>query len=115
MRKVFGTATAIALGLTASAASAAEFTGTIEEIDRIARNILVSSAGTDETMRFAVSDTNTVGARIDELEEGETVHVFYGAASAEGTAPVNAMQIDQVAIGEWQGPLEGVDRPRARS
>jgi hypothetical protein len=116
MRKVFGAATAIALGLAAGAASAAQFTGTIEEIDLISRNIVVSSsAGTDETMTFAVSETNTVGAMIDQLEEGETVRVFYGAASARGTAPVNAMRSTSSPSRNGEVPWRVSMTPPARS
>lgn len=115
MRKLLGTATAVALALAAGAGSAAQWTGTIEEIDEISRDIMVSnSARPDRTMTFAVSDINTAGATIEDLQEGDTVRVFYAATSAEGTAPVNAMQIDRVEIGAWQGPVEGVDETARR-
>lgn len=97
MRKVLGAATAVALALAAGAASAANWTGTIEEIDETSRNITVSnSARPDQIMVFAVSDTNTVGATIEDLREGDTVNVFYAESDTDSGMPVNAMQIDRV-------------------
>jgi len=97
MRKFLGAATAVALALAAGAASAANWTGTIEEIDEISRNIIVSnSARPDQIMTFAVSDTNTVGATIEDLREGDTVNVFYAESGTDSGMPVNAMQIDQI-------------------
>ncbi|MGH6899283.1 MAG: hypothetical protein ACREJ5_22490 [Geminicoccaceae bacterium] len=101
MRKVYGAATAVALALAAGAASAAEWTGTIEQIDEVSRNIIVSnSVRPDQIMTFAVSDTNTVGATIEDLREGDTVRVFYAESGTESGIPVNAMQIDQVAAAD---------------
>ena len=121
MRRIFGAVTAVGLALAASAASAAEWTGTVEQIDQTAGNIVVSSSTRpDQQMIFAVSDTNTVGATIEDLQEGDQVRVFYAESGTDSGMPVNAMQIDQVAeasdaammgeTAEWQGSVERVDQ-----
>jgi hypothetical protein len=96
--RVFGAATAVALALSAGAASAAEWTGTIEEIDETSRSIVVgNSVRPDQILTFAVSDTNTVGATLEDLQEGDTVRVFYAESGTESGIPFNAMEIDRVA------------------
>jgi Cu/Ag efflux protein CusF len=121
MPKLLAPITAVALALAAGAASAAEWTGTIEEIDEVSRNIVVnSSARPDQQMIFAVSDMNTVGATIDDLQEGDTVRVFYAESGTHSGPIVNAMQIDKVSnpgdaamtgdTAEWEGAVEQVDQ-----
>ena len=97
MRRIIGlTAAAAILGM-ASAASAGEWTGTIKEIDETSRNIVVTDAAApDQEQVFAVSETNTVGATIDDLKEGDQVKIFYADSDTESGQPINAMQIDKV-------------------
>ena len=97
MRRLVGwTAAAAILGM-ASAASAGEWTGTIKEIDETSRNIVVTDAAApDQEQVFAVSETNTVGATIDDLKEGDQVKIFYADSDTESGQPINAMQIDKV-------------------
>jgi hypothetical protein len=77
MHKILAPMTAVALALAARAASAAEWTGTIEEIDEAGSRIVVSDETRPDQKRvFAVSDTNTVGPGLDELEEGDKVSIF---------------------------------------
>ena len=127
MRKLLVPVGATILALSAGTASAAEWTGTIQEIDPVARNIVVSDeARPDQQQIFAVSDTNTVGATIDDLQEGDQVSIFYATPGAPGTTgdPINAMRITKVGgeadaaqmgdTAEWRGAVERVD-PTART
>jgi Cu/Ag efflux protein CusF len=113
--------TAVALALAAGAASAAEWTGTIEEIDEVAGRIVVSDETRPDQQRvFAVSDANTVGPTLDELREGDKVSVFFADDQAGSGQPINAMTIEKVAetgdaamtgdTAEWEGAVEQVDQ-----
>jgi hypothetical protein len=86
------TAAAAIVGM-ASAASADEMTGTVKEIENI---IVTDAAAPDQEKTFAVSDTNTVGATLDDLKEGDQVTIFYADSDSESGMPINAMQIDKV-------------------
>lgn len=88
MRKIFGLTAAMAIAAIASVATASETTGTVEEIDLPQGTILV------EDQLFAVSDTNTVGATIEDLKEGDQVRVFF--ADSDSGDPINAMQVDKL-------------------
>ena len=125
MRKILARLTAVALALAAGAASAAEWTGTITEIDEVANRIVVSDeARPDQEQVFAVSDTNTVGATIQDLQEGDQVSIFYATVGAPTGDPINAMRISKVGeeadaaqmgdTAEWRGSVEQVD-PTART
>ena len=95
IRKMLAPMTAVGLALTAGTASADEWTGTITEIDETAGNIVVTSeTAPDQEEVFTVSDTNTVGATLADLKEGDKVTVFY--ADDDTGDPMNAMQIDKV-------------------
>lgn len=118
MRKIFASATAVALALGAGMASAAEWTGTITEIDQAASNITVSNDA-DEQRIFAVSDMNTVGATIDDLREGDEISVFYSSADEDSGPVINAMTIQKVSetgdaamqdTAQWAGTVEQVDQ-----
>jgi hypothetical protein len=133
MHKILAPMTAVALALAARAASAAEWTGTIEEIDEAGSRIVVSDETRPDQKRvFAVSDTNTVGPGLDELEEGDKVSIFYAESDSDSGHPINATTIEKVAeageaaeMGEtaaWEGAVDEVDeraparlRSRARS
>ena len=98
MRRILAPMTAVALALAAGVASAAEWTGTITEIDEVSRNIVVRNEARPELEQvFAVSETNTVGATIDDLQQGEKVSIFPADDATESGQPINAMQIDKVA------------------
>lgn len=119
MRKILGSFAATALVIGAGAASAGEWTGTVEKIDPVGGNITVSNeVRPEQDMIFAVSDTNTVGATINDLQEGDQVTVFFAGSDTESGMPVNAMQIDVVAeagamataeTAEMEGEIEAVD------
>jgi Cu/Ag efflux protein CusF len=121
MRKILAPMTAVALALAAGAASAAEWTGTITEIDEVAGRIVVSDETRPDQQRvFAVSDENTVGPAMEELREGDKVSIFFADDQSESGQPVNAMTIERVAetgdaamtgdTAQWEGAVEEVDQ-----
>lgn len=127
MRKLLVPIASVTLALAAGAASAAEWTGTIEEIDPVANTIAVNNeTRPDQQQLFTVSEQNTVGASIDDLQEGDQVSIFYATPGAPGTTgdPINAMRITKVGeeadaaqmgdTAEWRGAVEQVD-PTART
>jgi hypothetical protein len=88
MRKLLAIGGAVALGLSAMAASADEVTGTISNID-LTRNTFELEGKT-----FTASPTNTVGAKLSDLMEGDKVTVE--ATDIEtGTQPINAMRLEK--------------------
>jgi Cu/Ag efflux protein CusF len=97
MHRIIGLTAAAAMAAMASAAGAAEWTGTIKDIDETAGHIVVTDeAAPDQEEVFAVSNTNTVGATLQDLKEGDKVRIFYSASEKERSDPINAMQIDKV-------------------
>lgn len=95
MRRIMGLTAAAAIAAMASAASAGEWTGTVKEVDETAGVIVVTDAAApDQEQAFAVSDTNTVGATLEDLKEGDKVTIFYADSDTESGDPINAMQID---------------------
>jgi hypothetical protein len=89
MRKLLAVGAAAALGLSALAASADEVTGTISDID-LTRNTFMLEGKT-----FTASESNTVGAKLSELKDGDKVSVE--ATDIEtGKEPINAMSIKKV-------------------
>jgi hypothetical protein len=89
MRKLLAVGGAAALALWAAAASADEVTGTISNID-VTRNTFMLEGKT-----FTASPSNTVGAKLSELKEGDKVRV--DATDIEtGKQPINAMSIQKV-------------------
>jgi hypothetical protein len=91
MRRMLGVAAAGALAFAVSAASAAELTGTISNID-LTRNTFVLDGRT-----FAASPTNTVGAKLSELEDGDTVKVEVATQDLNtGKQPFNVMVLEKV-------------------
>ena len=85
MRKLLAVGAAAALGLSALAASADEATGTISNIDLNRNTFMV------EGKTFAASPTNTVGAKLSELNEGDKVTVEYSVDPGQEKEPINAM------------------------
>jgi Protein of unknown function (DUF1344) len=91
MQKLVGLAAASALVLMAHAASADEVTGTISSIDLTANTFMVDGK------TYAASPTNTVGTKLGDLEEGDTVKVEFSTADAlDGKQPINAMVLEKV-------------------
>jgi hypothetical protein len=91
---------AIAPALAAGAASAGEWTGTITEIDEVARNIVVRSEAMPERDRvFALFGNTAVGPTIDDLKEGDKVSILFADSDTESGMPVNATTIDKVGEG----------------
>ena len=89
MRKRLAIIGAAALALCAATASADEVTGTISNIDLNGNTFQV------EGKTFTASPTNTVGAKLSELKDGDTVKVE--ATDIEtGTQPINAMRLEKV-------------------
>ena len=88
MRKLLAIGGAVALGLSAMAASADELTGTISNID-LTRNTFMLEGKT-----FTASPTNTVGAKLSDLADGDKVTVE--AAEIEtGKQPINVMRLEK--------------------
>jgi len=88
MRKLLAIGGAVALGLSAMAASADEVTGTISNID-LTRNTFELEGKT-----FTASPTNTVGAKLSDLMEGDQVTVE--ATDIEtGSQPINVMRLEK--------------------
>ena len=89
MRAMLGMATAAVLALMAGGAVADEVTGTISNID------LTRSTFTVEGKTFTASPNNTVGVKLEELKDGDTVRV--DATNIEtGKQPINAMSLQKV-------------------
>ena len=86
MRTILGMATATVLALMAGGAVADEVTGTVQNID-LTRNTFEVEGKT-----FTASPSNTVGVKLDELQEGDKITVE--ATDIEtGKEPINAMTI----------------------
>ena len=88
MRKVLAIGGAVALGLSAMAASADELTGTISNID------LTRSTFMLEGKTFTAVPNNTVGAKLSDLAEGDKVTIE--ATEIEtGKQPINVMRLEK--------------------
>lgn len=91
MRRMLGVAAAVALAFAASAALAAELTGTISSIN-LTRNTFVLDGRT-----FAASPTNTVGAKLSDLAEGDKVKIEVATQDLNtGKQPFNVMSLEKV-------------------
>ncbi|HEX5080285.1 MAG TPA: hypothetical protein VFV80_14125 [Geminicoccaceae bacterium] len=90
MRRMLGVAAAAALAFAASAASAAELTGTISSIN-LTRNTFVLDGRT-----FTASPTNTVGAKLADLKEGDKVTIEVATQDLNtGKQPFNVMSMQK--------------------
>jgi hypothetical protein len=88
MRKLLAIGGAVALGLSAMAASADELTGTISNID------LTRMTFELEGKTFTADPNNTVGAKLSDLMEGDEVTVE--ATDIEtGDQPINVMRLEK--------------------
>jgi hypothetical protein len=91
MRRMLGVAAAAALAFSAGAALAAELTGTISNIN-LTRNTFVLDGRT-----FAASPTNTVGAKLADLAEGDKVKVEVATQDLNtGKQPFNVLVLEKV-------------------
>jgi hypothetical protein len=89
MRKLLAIGGAVALGLSAMAASADELVGTISNIDLTRNTFMV------EGKTFTASPSNTVGAKLSDLMEGDKVRI--DASNIEtGKQPINVMSLQKV-------------------
>jgi hypothetical protein len=90
MQKLLGLAAASALALLAHGASAEEVSGTISNIDLTAATFMVDGK------TFAADPENTVGAKLSDLQDGDTVKVeFSEEDAASGKSPINAMALEK--------------------
>jgi hypothetical protein len=88
MQKIVGIAAASALVLMAHAATAGEVTGAVSNIDLKANTFMVDGK------TYAASPSNTVGVKLGDLEEGDTVTVEFATQDANtGKQPINAMAL----------------------
>lgn len=88
MRKRLAILGAAVVALSAMAASADEVTGTITNIDLNGNTFQV------EGKTFTASPTNTVGAKLSELKEGDRVTVE-AVDIQTGSQPINAMRLEK--------------------
>jgi hypothetical protein len=91
MRKLLAVGGAAAVGLWATAASADQITGPISKID-LTRESFVRGH------YFTASPSNTVGAKLSSLKEGDRVTVEYAGdwTSGGSRGPANAMVLKKV-------------------
>jgi ABC-type glycerol-3-phosphate transport system substrate-binding protein len=91
MRRMLGVAVAAALALSVSAASAEDITGTVSNIDLTRATFMVDGK------TYTASPTNTVGTKLEDLEEGDTVKLSVTTADAQsGKTPINVMTLQKV-------------------
>jgi hypothetical protein len=89
MRKVLAVGGAAALALWAMAASADQLKGTISNID-LTRNTFMLEGKT-----FTASPSNTVGAKLTELKEGDEITINYATVGAAEKEPYNVLAIQK--------------------
>jgi hypothetical protein len=90
MRKLLAAGGAAALALWALAASADEYKGAISNID-LTRNTFQLEGKT-----YTASPTNTVGVKLSELKEGDTVTIHTATVGAATKEPINVMSMKKV-------------------
>ena len=91
MRRLLGVAVAAAMALSVSAASADDITGTISNIDLTRATFMVDGK------TYAASPTNTVGTKLEDLQDGDTVKLSVTTADAQsGKQPINVMILEKV-------------------
>ena len=87
MRRLLGLATASAIAFMAHAVSADEVKGPIEKIDMTNNTFFVGDK------HFTASPENTVGDKLADLQEGDSVKVQFADEESAGGKPINAMQL----------------------
>jgi Protein of unknown function (DUF1344) len=91
MRRMLVVAVAAAMAFSVSAASADEVTGTISDID-LNRSTFVVDGKT-----YAASPTNTIGTKLSDLQDGDTVKIEVATQDAQsGVQPINVMVLEKV-------------------
>lgn len=91
MRRMLGLAAAAAMAFSVSAASAEEITGTVSNIDLTRATFVVDGK------TYTASPTNTVGTKIEDLQEGDTVKLEVATQDAQsGVQPINVMVLEKV-------------------
>ena len=91
MRRMLGLAAAAALAFMVSAASAEEMTGTISNIDLTANTFMMDGK------TYAASPTNTVGAKLSDLQDGDKVKISVATQDLNtGKQPFNVMALEKV-------------------
>ena len=91
MRRMLGLAAAAALAFSVSAASADEITGTVSNIDLTRATFMVDGR------TFTADPNNTVGTKIDDLQEGDTVKLEVATQDLNtGKQPYNVMVLEKV-------------------
>jgi ABC-type glycerol-3-phosphate transport system substrate-binding protein len=91
MRRMLGLAAAAAIAFSVSAASADEITGTVSNIDLTRATFMVDGR------TFTASPTNTVGAKLEDLQEGDTVKLEVATQDlSTGKQPYNVMVLEKV-------------------
>lgn len=90
MQKILGVAAASAFALLALGASAEEVRGAISNIDLTASTFMVDGK------TYTASPDNTVGVKLSDLSDGDTVRVEFASSDAEsGKSPINAMVLEK--------------------
>jgi len=90
MQKILGVVAASALAFTVASASAEEASGPISDIDMTAATFMVDGKV------FTADPNNTVGTKLSDLKEGDTVRVEFATEDAEsGKSPINAMALEK--------------------
>lgn len=91
MRRMLGLAAAAAMALSVSAALADEITGTVSSIDLTRATFVVDGR------TFTADPNNTVGTKIEDLEEGDTVKLEVATQDLNsGKQPFNVMALEKV-------------------
>jgi hypothetical protein len=88
MRRFLGVGAAAALALMAHVAAADEVKGKISDINLTANTFMVG----DKT--FSASPSNTVGTKLADIKEGDTVTVTYAhVGDTSGKSTINALTL----------------------
>ena len=91
MRKMIGFAVATALAFAAGVASAQNAQGTIENIDPVAKTIVVDG------QVYQMPDETTAGVSLEELEVGDKVDItFSDEDRGDDTSVQKAMMVEKV-------------------
>ena len=91
MRKMLGLAAGMAIAFAASIASAQNAQGTIEEIDPVAKTIIVDGEV------YQMPDSTTAGTPLEELKVGDKVDIMFSQEEGEDEgAPQRAMMVEKI-------------------
>ena len=91
MRKMIGFALATAVAFAAGVASAQNVQGTIEEIDPVAKSIIVDGEV------YQMPDSTTAGTPLEELKVGDKVDIMFSQEEGEDEgAPQRAMMVEKI-------------------